>query len=370
MKNNHILFIINGLGLGNATRCHAIIQELLNRGVKITIISSGNGILYFRGIPEIKSIYEVSQLHYGSKEGSISILKTLSLLPKYIKTQKRNTAIIKKVIKKERPDAVVIDSTYATGPMRRLNIPIIAVNNADFIVKNYYRMGECPPLSTLPQFLLVEMMDFLFHLLLVDVVISPSLVTTDIKLTGKFRTVGPLVRRGYDPVSSPTQPIRGVVMLSGSAFGSQVHNDFDTQGLVVDIIGRKKPKHWPSDRIDVTFHGKLLDNKNILQNVDLGVVNCGYSAVSECIHLRKPLVVVPIPNHSEQWVNAKIVENRNLGVIATENQIEPGIQNVVRNFKKYIDAIERMNAEKTTIIGREQAADIILEVASSNLSKA
>ena len=38
-----ILFIVNGLGLGNSTRCESIIESLIFKGKTIDIITSGNG---------------------------------------------------------------------------------------------------------------------------------------------------------------------------------------------------------------------------------------------------------------------------------------------------------------------------------------
>jgi hypothetical protein len=365
----HALFIINGLGMGNATRCHGIIQELHDRDVDICVISSGNGATYFSGAPEVSSLYEVPQMHYGSRGGSISTLRTMALLPKYIELRKKNDVLIDEVIEEKKPDVVVLDSTYVTRPMRRRNIPIVAINNSDFIVKNYFKMGELPPLSTVPQFLFVEFMDYLFHRSSVDCVLSPSLVPTEVKVSGIFRTVGPLVRRGYVSTPNCAQPTRGVVMLSGSAFGSQIQSGFDTHGLQIDVIGRQEPEGWPPERSEVTFHGKLMDNKDIVLEADLAIVNCGYSAVSESINLHKPLAVVPIPNHSEQWVNAMVVKNHALGIVVSEAQIESGIRTVIEKFQECTHAYEKLAYDQNNVEGRVQAADVIVEIASSCRAK-
>jgi len=42
--NERVLFLVNGLGLGNSTRCHAVIERLLERGALVTIATSGNGL--------------------------------------------------------------------------------------------------------------------------------------------------------------------------------------------------------------------------------------------------------------------------------------------------------------------------------------
>ena len=45
--NKKILFLINGEGLGNSTRCHAIIQKLLKKKVKVGIVAAKNSYWYF-----------------------------------------------------------------------------------------------------------------------------------------------------------------------------------------------------------------------------------------------------------------------------------------------------------------------------------
>jgi UDP:flavonoid glycosyltransferase YjiC (YdhE family) len=77
MTPARILFLVNGLGLGNSTRCHAVMQRLVERGAEIQIVTSGNGLWYFRSVPNIAELHEVESLYYGVKDGRISISRTL-----------------------------------------------------------------------------------------------------------------------------------------------------------------------------------------------------------------------------------------------------------------------------------------------------
>ena len=71
-----VLFLTNGLGLGNSTRCHAIMQRLHAKGVHIEVVTSGNGLWYFSDKSEVSAIHEIQSLTYGSKDGAISISRT------------------------------------------------------------------------------------------------------------------------------------------------------------------------------------------------------------------------------------------------------------------------------------------------------
>ena len=72
--------------------------------------------------------------------------------------------------------------------------------------------------------------------------------------------------------------------------------------------------------------------------------------------MKKPAVVIPIPNHAEQWINANLIEKKGLGLVATEANIQIKIEEIILNFKNFKDA-----CEKNLILdsGARQAADLI-----------
>ena len=90
---NTCLFIINGLGLGNCTRCDAIIEHLLKSNVQIHILTCGNGIEYFKSNKNLASLNSMETLEYGSKEGKLSVIKTILSLPQYYKIIKKKLKI-------------------------------------------------------------------------------------------------------------------------------------------------------------------------------------------------------------------------------------------------------------------------------------
>ena len=73
MREPRILMLVNGLGLGNSTRCHAIIQRLQEEGAHVEVVTSGNGLWYFEGRPEVSVLHEIESLYYGKKKGKLSI---------------------------------------------------------------------------------------------------------------------------------------------------------------------------------------------------------------------------------------------------------------------------------------------------------
>ena len=49
-----ILFLVNGLGLGNSIRIYSIIQRLKKQNAELYVVTSGNGKWFYNGLNEIK----------------------------------------------------------------------------------------------------------------------------------------------------------------------------------------------------------------------------------------------------------------------------------------------------------------------------
>ena len=310
MSAPRILFLVNGLGLGNSTRCHAIIERLHGKGAIIEMVTSGNGAWYFANRPEISRIHQAAALQYGKKDGKISIARTLLSVADGVRTVRDNARKVEEIIADFRPQAIVTDSEYSCAFARTKGIPVVALNNADVVYHSIHRYHDRPR-SILPQFYAVECGDYLFHRIMPDLVISPTLDPDIPQSGGKILRVGPIVRSGIVPIPARQPPQRVVIMLSGSVFGTPVHLS-RSYGIQVDILGRPAPEGW-NGPANVVYHGKVTETRALLQQADVVVINGGFSAVSECFCLHKPMVVVPVPRHAEQWVNARTIEHLGVG---------------------------------------------------------
>jgi uncharacterized protein (TIGR00661 family) len=336
------LFLVNGLGLGNSTRCHAIIQRVLERGAQVEVITSGNGKWYFDGHKDTGKVHGMEAFYYASVNGRISIPRTLLAIPEFRRISKRNAAMVESVLDTFKPDVTLTDSVYTTAPMRKRGIPIVALNNADVVHKSYRMFkGTDRPKSIAAQFYAIEEMDYLYHRARVTMVLSPTLDDRVPEVGGNVKRIGPIVRRGYASVVNPGPVKRVLVMLSGSRFGSAVALKDANYPFHIDVVGREAPKDVALPP-NIVFHGRLKDNADIVRNADLMLVNGGFSAVSEAFSLRKPMVVLPIPNHAEQWVNGKTIEKLGVGFMAHENDIEAAMLKAIQQIDRLRGAYDRL----------------------------
>jgi UDP:flavonoid glycosyltransferase YjiC (YdhE family) len=320
--NQKCLFIINGLGLGNSTRCYAIMEHLVREGYRIHVLTSGNGLKFFQDKSCLESLNSMESFYYSGKNGGVSGWSTLKSLKSLATIAKAKRRQLSSLLDQINPDVAVVDSEYALGPLRRRGVPIVAINTSEMVVSQYLKAHDAPA-SVRSHFWLVEFADYLFHKHFCDLVLSPFPLRNQTR--GKrFLRIGLIARKAVlehaKKITEHTFPsprsIRTVVfMLSGSVHASKISFDRELP-FRVEVVG------LPGDsRGNVVFHGRQMNNVELLSRADALVINGGYSAVSEAFVLGKPVFVVPVSCHAEQFVNAALVRDLGLGFVADEANV-------------------------------------------------
>src|SRR5215831_7861181 len=133
------LFLVNGLGLGNSTRCHAVIEYLAAEGWEIHILTSGNGLYYFQGKPGVASLSSMDSLFYSGSGTGISGWSTLRRLGSLAKRAKAKRRQLAALLEEIQPQLAVVDSEYSLAPLRQRRIPVIALNTSEIVVSQYLK---------------------------------------------------------------------------------------------------------------------------------------------------------------------------------------------------------------------------------------
>lgn len=357
----HLLFIINGLGMGNSTRCHAVIEQLAERGLKVHVLTSGNGLTFFEGRREVASLTPTQPLFYSGSEGRISGWKTMGTLDTLLRLNRAKEQEVENFLQRQPVDAVVTDSEYSAAPAHRRGIPVLGLNNSDVVVTEYLRRRD-KPAAIRGQFWCCEFMDYLFHRQRCDLVVSPSPLQGRLR-HARIRRVGLIVRRAVRELAAtaqrdfppPRELQRVVFMLSGSSFASEISFGQGDFPFRIDVVGRVGENVG-----NVTFHGRVMDNARFLEDADALVINGGFSAVSEALALNKPTFVIPLQNHAEQYVNAHLLRDLGRGyIVRAEEVVDKLLQ---------LHAVNRWDDLKPStpllgIDGARESAEIICEMA-------
>jgi UDP:flavonoid glycosyltransferase YjiC (YdhE family) len=308
-----VLFLVNGVGLGNATRCHAVIQRLHAAGDRVALATSGNGAWYFDGRAEIDALHTLEPLAYAARDGDLAVGATLARAGGLLRTIARNDAQIARIADTFRPHVVVADSVYSLWGVHRRRIPVLALNNADGVAEGWRRFTDRPA-GLAAHYRLVETPDRWFQRWFARRVVSPTLDPSRGAPPAHVLRVGPIVRQGLPQHPRAGRPRRAVVVLSGSGLGGEVRLT-RAPPVPVDVVGREAPE-GPAVP-GVTWHGRVKDDLALLAGADIAVVQGGFSAVSELVWHGVPLLVLPIGGHAEQWVNARTVAALGVGAITS-----------------------------------------------------
>lgn len=190
-----ILFIVNGLGLGNSTRCEAIIQGVVSRGALVDVLTSNNGVYFFKNRNYVSNVFEFHGFYYGRKGDALSVWRTILAIPHFALIFIKNVKLLRDLLRNKKYSAIVIDSDYTLFWIKKwVKIPVFALNNSDIIV------AACSGVPTLPREVrmqyLVEVCDQWFHSKVPDLVLSPSIRPYPSDEKGRFKHFSPFIRSG------------------------------------------------------------------------------------------------------------------------------------------------------------------------------
>jgi len=353
-----ILFAVNGLGMGNSTRCHVVIQRLVTEA-EVHVVTSGNGLFFFKDRPGIASLTETVPLDYAFSGDGVNALGTLAMMKTLRERLREKRARLDSLLDRLQPDLVVTDSEYVLRPILRRRIPLAGINNSDVVVSRYFKDKNLPA-SIRAHFWLIEYSDYLLHRCKWDLAVSPS-PFADPPRSDVFKRIGLIVRDGAraaameragKPAPLPQEIDRIVVMLSGSAFASQI-GELQTLPWKVDVIGREGVSGG-----NVTYHGKIRESLELVLNAGALVINGGFSSVSEALAMMRPVYVIPVPNHAEQRINALMVKEIGAGDAADTGTIIPRLKEAYR-----LNRWEGVREERLPVHfnGGDEAAALLLQ---------
>ncbi len=356
-KKPVILFAINGLGMGNSTRCHVVIQRLAAEA-EVHVITSGNGLFFLKDRPEIASLSTTPPLAYAFSGDGVNAFGTLASVRKMRGALREKKERLETLLDQLNPDLVVTDSEYVISPVLRRRIPLAGINNSDVVVSQFFRHKNLPP-SIRSHFWMIEYSDYLLHRCKWKRAVSPS-PFADAPRSEVFKRIGLIVRDGAKATAQeragksgplPQEIDRIVVMLSGSTFASQI-SELQTLPWKVDVIGREGASSG-----NVTYHGKIRESLEFVRNAGALVINGGFSSVSEAIAMMRPVYVIPVPNHAEQLINALMVKEVGAGDVESTDTIIQRLKDAYRLNRWDGIKEERM---PVNFNGGDEAAELLL----------
>jgi hypothetical protein len=325
-----IYFLTAGVGWGNSVRCAAILNEVKeNHDVRIIVFGWGRALEFWKGhilekrieLRELAPLY--SKCEGGSKFRKLS-QRPFSLLGK-IRNYILNSWKLFNCMGDDQPKLALLDSDYHYLPFLLRGVPTIALAQAPYVSWALFRhhLGTCR-WGLLLRAILLESGEravrSLFSLLTLVPNIDPS-------WTGSTREIpvglilGPEVKIGEDQ----TIPESNKELSSSSAH--------QVVGFIRSGSGwyEKDPgSRWPSVKwldLNAPYDEGSGSRFNCRRAKQVDAIACtgGLTSISEGLFFRKPVFILPFPDHPEHWINSQ--ECLRLGIGETiENFWRDGIE--------------------------------------------
>src|SRR5438045_200702 len=96
--------MVNGLGMGNSTRCYAVMEHLIEAGVRVHVLTSGNGLAFFQNKEGIESVIPMPSFFYSGQNGGVSGWRTFKTVPALARIAREKSAHVKKVVAQVEPN--------------------------------------------------------------------------------------------------------------------------------------------------------------------------------------------------------------------------------------------------------------------------
>jgi UDP:flavonoid glycosyltransferase YjiC (YdhE family) len=300
-------------GLGHATRCIPVIRELLARGVRVIIASSGSQMaLLSAEFPDLE-IVEIPGygIRYSAKKGRL-VRGLIMRIPGILRSIRRENAWLKTFCSRRRIDAIISDNRY--GLYHREIFSVFITHqlfvetgmglwaNRMLMRLNYFfiqRFSECwvPDFREAP-----NLAGLLSH--------PCRLPAITVKYTG-------ILSRFHHVAKEISNPL--LILISGpepqrtqfedkvfSGLGNYAGAAVVVRGLpgitTEKIISNKK----------VVIHNHVVSEKlnDIMNRSEIVISRSGYSTIMDLIRLRKKALLIPTPGQPEQEYLAHYLDEK------------------------------------------------------------
>jgi len=346
-----------GIGLGHITRCEPIADALVSQGAKVVYSTYSDGLDYARrrGLPTLPTV----SIGFKVKEDGTVDFKMTATTSGFSLGVKRFleqlTAEIRN-IKRFKPDVVLSDSRVSSLIAGKLmGVPVALILN-QFRVEIVKRPSakKITPVERL-FFLIANIFWLFFRTLLGGIwarsnvmlipdfpapyTISASNLAIPKRYKKKVKLIGPIVSdepkkrssRGalngslffasrkpliYAAVSGPKTErtvLAGLLLESLGGFPSE----YDV------VISRGEPNgsSVPVRDRNLTVYGWIEDQYEVLEASSVVVSRAGHGTIMKSIMLGKPMILIPIPDHTEQYGNAKRASKLGLAEIVPQREV-------------------------------------------------
>lgn len=321
-------------GLGHATRCIPIINELINQGVEVIVASDGTALtllkkefpqLTFVKLPAYNVTYQTSNM----------IWNMATQIPKIVFAMVREFFALQQIIKNHQIDAIITDNRFGCWTWKvptvfmthQVNIKIpnsilqFFVNQSNHLILRLFNTIWIPDVSKTPNLAGDLAHNFpIQHFQYVGVLSRMKPLKVGIRYDIGIILSGPEPQRTY----LEEQLLRQVY-------------DFQSKNPLTKVLFVKGKMSL--EELETTgnleIHG-YLTTKELNQKMAacrLIVARSGYSTIMDLVAMNKKAILIPTPGQTEQEYLANLYKNQQ--IFYTQAQSEFELAKAISESKKY-----------------------------------
>ena len=322
-----IIYAVAGEGFGHSSRSHLIGQRFIDSGHDVMFVGSQKSLLYLKQYfsPRVKEVFGLSFAFEGQRiDKSKTLKRNLLKLPE---ANRLNDELFKQHFEPFGPELVISDfEPFSAWWAWRKNVPFISIDHEhmltlcklDHPAKNWFSrltasvVTECHYIGAVAYIIL----NFFESPLRIDsAVLAPPIVRPVI--TALKAEPGEHILL-YSTTGTGRDRLREILQI----FAAQKFYiyGFDEDAEYENCIFKKR-----------STEGFLAD----LAGARGVIASAGFSLISECMYLRKKMLLLPLAGQYEQIINAHYIQKLGLGISA-ENLDEPIITRFLEELDKPI----------------------------------
>ena len=393
-----VQFCPSGVGLGHVGRCIPIARRLERDGAQVLFSTYREGFRYVQ--QEGLQVVEAPAIGVAVKpDGSIDFRQTTVKPGPFISVftfMKQVDAEID-FMKTFEPDVVVSDSRASSLMAAKvLGIPKICILNQFQVIiprrQRFLRLARIADASTLT--IIGKIWTSAIQALIPDFPSPYTISTGNLHIPKayqkKIKLIGPILPVRPDDLPDQKELRRKLglvedkslifVPISGPAkerayltgMLRQIFSEFPDDYQIIMSLGYPKATAEPVTDGNLIIYGWIPNRFEYLKACDVTVSRGGHGTLCQSVCYGKPMILVPTPNHTEQFNNAKKAVDLGIAEIIQQEDLNKNVLlSTVRKIldnNKFEQRSEQIQKETMKWDGLETAAKIIVDAAKINRS--
>ncbi len=310
VRKMRILYGVVGEGMGHATRSRVVLEHLLTKGHELHVVVSGRAHDFIQSVfkdDDRVDITEIVGLHLVQDvdgiDRSASLWSNVGQAPESLR---HNLRMYKDVAGRFSADVVISDfESWAYFYARAHDIPVISIDNIQVL----HRCAHADEIQG------TRSVNFLI-----------ARYSAKVKMPGAYHFL--VTSFFFPPVRKPrttlVPPILRPEILAATRTGGDhvlvYHHKEAIEALLPTL--RKLTQYpfrvygWGEDAVEGHIRFRPFSQTGFVDDLASAkgaIAGGGFSLMSECVHLKVPLLSVPLQDQFEQELNARYLQRNNYG---------------------------------------------------------